>query len=149
MIFGIGISTVFAQETVVTSGGDASGSGGSVSYSVGQVLYTSNSGTNGSVAQGVQQPYEISIVTGITENGISLLSAYPNPTSNFLTLQINDYVNKQLVYQLFDINGKLIESKQISSNQTILVMEHLAVASYLLKVSQNNKEIKTFKIIRN
>jgi hypothetical protein len=40
------------------AGGEATGSGGSVSYSVGQVVYTTNTGINGSVAQGVQQPYE-------------------------------------------------------------------------------------------
>ena len=48
-----------AQEAVATAGGDASGTNGNVSYTVGQVVYTTNTGTTGSVAQGVQQPFEI------------------------------------------------------------------------------------------
>ncbi|MCB0409870.1 MAG: hypothetical protein KDD29_06595, partial [Flavobacteriales bacterium] len=54
-------SIVFAQENTVSSGGDALGVGGSASYSVGQVVYTTHTGVNGSIAQGVQQPYEISV----------------------------------------------------------------------------------------
>ena len=80
-----------AQETVPATGGNASGSGGSASYSIGQMVYTTNTGTNGSVAQGVQQPYEISVITGIEEaKGISLnCSAYPNPTIEFITLKVD------------------------------------------------------------
>ncbi|RLD56213.1 MAG: T9SS C-terminal target domain-containing protein, partial [Bacteroidetes bacterium] len=64
----LGLSNLQAQEVIPATGGEASGSGGSASYTVGQVVYTTNTGTNGnSVSQGVQQPYEISVVTGIAE----------------------------------------------------------------------------------
>ena len=52
-----------AQENTVASGGKATGSGGTVSYSVGQVVYTTNAGTNGSLSQGVQQPYVVSTLS--------------------------------------------------------------------------------------
>ena len=58
---------LIAQEAIPAAGSNAIGSGGSVSYSVGQVVYTINTGTNGSVAEGVQQPYEISVVVGIEQ----------------------------------------------------------------------------------
>ncbi len=75
-------SMAYAQQAVPASGGDAVGSGGSSSYTVGQVLYTTNSGANGSVAQGIQQPYEISTLVGLEVTEINLkLSAYPNPTN--------------------------------------------------------------------
>ena len=45
---------VNAQTTIATTGGNAAGSGGSFSYTVGQISYSTVSGTNGSVAQGVQ-----------------------------------------------------------------------------------------------
>ena len=44
-----------AQDAIPATGGDATGSGGSASYTVGQIGYTTNTGTNGSVAEGVQQ----------------------------------------------------------------------------------------------
>lgn len=44
-----------AQVATVSSGGDATGAGGNLSYSVGQVVYTTNSGSTFTSAQGVQQ----------------------------------------------------------------------------------------------
>jgi hypothetical protein len=63
-------------------------------------------------------------------------------------LQIDNF-DKALLYQLFDISGKLLESNTIVANSTTIKMEQLATGNYFLKVSQNNKEIKTFKIIKN
>ncbi len=49
--------TIHAQQATTATGGDASGSGGTVASSVGQIVYTTNTGTTGSVVQGVQQPF--------------------------------------------------------------------------------------------
>ena len=145
------LSTVSAQESVNATGGNASGSGGSASYSVGQVVYTTNTGTNGSVAQGVQQAYEISVVSAIEEiKGINLtISAYPNPTTDYLTLSIGEFEISNLSYQLYDMNGKLLQSEKITGNQTSIVMSNLVPATYFVKVIESNREIKTFKIIKN
>ena len=140
-----------AQESTNASGGDATGSGGTVAYSVGQVVYTNNTGTNGSVAQGVQQAFEISVVTGLEEaKGINfLVIAYPNPTTDYLTLRIDEFEISNLSYQLYDINGKLLQNEKITSDQTSIVMSNLVPSSYFVKVIQGNKEVKTFKIIKN
>jgi hypothetical protein len=146
-----GLTRLQAQEGIPASGGDASGSGGSASYSVGQIVYTTNTGTNGSVAQGVQQPFEISVVSGFEEaEGISLrCSVYPNPTKDYLVLKVENFDNENLSYQLIDINGKYLENKLIEGNETSIVMSNLVPATYFLKVTQNNKEVKTFKIVKN
>lgn len=150
LLLGFGLTTVQAQQAPNASGGDASGSGGSVAYSVGQVVYTTQTGATGSVIQGVQQPYEISIVLGIEEHQISLnMQAYPNPTSNFLTLNIGDFDLSNLNFQLFDLSGKLIESNRITKSIETIRMENLSSGSYFLKVTRNNKEVKTFKLIKN
>ena len=151
LLLGFGLAGLQAQTAIPATGGNASGSGGSVSYSVGQMVYTTNTGTNGSVAQGVQQPYEISVVTGLEEAiGINLiLSAYPNPTTDFLKLKVENYDNTNLSYQLFDINSKLLENKKIEGSETSIFMSNLVPATYFLKVTDNNKEVKTFKIIKN
>ena len=151
LLLGLGLTGLQAQESANATGGNASGSGGSVSYSVGQVVYTTNTGTSGSVAQGVQQPYEISVVTGLEEaKGINLsVSAYPNPTTDFLELKVESEKLKDLSYQLYDMNGKLLQSEKITGNQTSIVMSNLVPATYFVKVIQGNKEVKTFKIIKN
>ena len=145
------LSTTMAQEAIPASGGNASGSGGSVSYTTGQVINNTYSGTNGSIAQGVQQPYEISVVTGIEEaKDISLQCfAFPNPANDFLTLKLENYKTKNLTYHIYDINGKLLESKEIIDNETKIAMSNLLPSIYFLKLNFNKKEIKSFKIIKN
>ena len=140
-----------AQQATTASGGDAIGSGGSVAYSVGQIVYTTNTSTTGSVAQGVQQAYEISVVTGIkNETKISMsLVVFPNPTTNFLNLQIADLKTEQLTYQLTDALGKLIIENKITESSTQINMNAQAEAIYFLNVLENNQTVKTFKIIKN
>ena len=143
-----------AQEATPASGGNASGSGGTVSYSVGQIVYSTHTGTNGYEVQGVQQPYEISVVIGIDEaNGITLnCLAYPNPASDFVMLKVDAstvHSIQSLNYQLFDLHGKLLQKHQIDNSETKVSFINLTPATYFLKVIQGNKEIKTFKIIKN
>jgi hypothetical protein len=143
-------SSVFAQTSSNTSGGEASGSGGSSSYSVGQIVYTTSDGTSGSVAQGVQHAYEIYSV-GIKETRLDIsLTAFPNPTADYLTLQISVYAQEKLSYQLYDLQGKLLTQGQIVAQRTQIEMKSLPRASYFVKVvNQDSKEVKIFKIIKN
>jgi len=151
LLFGLGLTILQAQETIPATGANASGSGGTVGYTVGQVFYTTNTGTTGSVAQGVQQPFEISVLTGIEDaKGINLnCSAYPNPTIDYLVLKVDNYDKGNLSYQLFDMNGKLLENKKVTDNETSIVMSNLVPATYFVKVTEGNKEVKAFKIIKN
>jgi len=67
-----------AQESIHGSGGNGTGSGGTISFSFGQFAYTTYFQTSSSVAQGVQHPFEISYVPSLisvldttVSNGIS------------------------------------------------------------------------------
>jgi hypothetical protein len=149
LLLGFGL-TAQAQQATTATGGDATGSGGSVAYSVGQIVYTTHTGTTGSVAQGVQQPYEISVVLGIENSLIDLdISAYPNPTTQNLTLSTGNDISETLHFQLCDLSGKIIERRKISNRTETIHMENLATGPYFLKVSNANNEVKIFKIIKN
>jgi len=156
LLLALGLVELKAQEAIPASGGNASGAGGSVSYSVGQVVYSTNSGINGSVTAGVQQPYEISVVTGLNDvNGIQLVcSAYPNPTTDFLMLRIEDELKAQYTAYLYTANGALLKSIKIEANETSIDMSKLVTATYFLKIvntkhASSSQEIKTFKIVKN
>ena len=144
----IALSTGYAQEATITSGGNALGNGGTMAYSVGQIVYTTNNGIGGSVNQGVQQPYEIFTV-GIKETVLNiLLTIFPNPTATNLTLQVSDFTNENLTYQLLDMQGKFIETAHITASQMQINMDNLPAATYLLNVTQENKQVQAFKIIK-
>jgi hypothetical protein len=139
-----------AQESVNASGGNAIGSGGIVTFSIGQVVYTTNTGNTGSLAQGVQHGYEIFTV-GLNESLLNVsLTAFPNPTGTILTIQIGDYDNEKLSYQLYDMKGKLLSSEQIVSKQTQINTTSLPMANYLINVlNHSNEVVQSFKIIKN
>ncbi len=146
---GLGVSSGYAQESSNTSGGDASGSGGNVAYSIGQTVYTYTSGSNGNTNQGVQQPYEIYTV-GINKEPSNIsLKTFPNPTTDFLTLQFDDYSNEQFEFRLFDLQGSLVQNGQIIDTQTRIDLSALSKGTYLISIIKESKEIKTFKIIKN
>jgi len=153
LLFGLGICGLHAQEALPATGGNASGKGGSVSYTIGQVFYTANTAGNGSVAQGVQQPYEITVATGFDDiNWIKLeCSVYPNPTTNYLTLKIDassEVSIQSLSYQLYNMNAKLIKLGKLESSETQINMVDLVSESYLLDVIKQDKIVKSFKIIK-
>ena len=117
-------------------------------------MYSTQVGTNGSLAQGVQQPLEISVIIALDEtSGINLVaSAYPNPAYDFLTLKIDDFASltyKAMTYQLFDMNGALLETKKIESMETRINTNNLVSSTYFIKIISDNIEIKIFKIIKN
>ncbi len=152
LLLGLGLTGLQAQTSVNATGGNASGSGGSASYSVGQLAYTTNTGTNGSVSEGVQQPFEISVETGIEEAKDIFLnvSAYPNPTTDYLELKVENLQLSELSYKLYDISGKVYQNKEIGNSITKIEMQNLPQGIYFIKViDTKNKEFKTFKIIKN
>ena len=152
LLLGLGLTGLQAQTSVNATGGNASGSGGSASYSVGQLAYTTNTGTNGSVSEGVQQAFEISVVTGIEEAKDIFLnvSAYPNPTTDYLELKVENLQLSELSYKLYDISGKVYQNKEIGNSITKIEMQNLPQGIYFIKViDTKNKEFKTFKIIKN
>ena len=139
----------FAQQATVASGKNATGSGGSSSYTVGQLVYTTNFGPNGSLAQGVQQPFEISTlgIDNFPEMNLQF-SAHPNPMSEVLTLSVENHNTDSLSYQIFDIGGKSIQSNKVVGNQTQIDLISSATGIYFLNIIENTRTIKTFKIIK-
>jgi len=140
----------FSQQDVVSTGGDASSSGGSVSYSIGQVAYESASGSNGSINQGVQQPFEIFVLAIPGHDESFTATLFPNPTATSVILSLD--ITKEgsgLVYELTDVTGKIIRNGRILSNETVINVEEFAEACYFVNVLEGNKRVKTFKLLKN
>lgn len=151
LIFGLGTTILQAQDAIIPTGGNATGAGGSSSYTIGQIVFETTSGSNGSIIPGVQQPYEISIIDAIenTTNYNLTSSVYPNPVSDQLQLKIENVSITDLSFKILDINGQLLVHKKIESNTTSIDMNNFAPAVYFLKVLNSNKEAITYKIVKN
>lgn len=144
------INILHAQQGVVSSGGEATGNAGSVNYSVGQVFYHSITNDEGSVNQGLQQPFEIFIVTGIDLHDITLdWKVFPNPTNSILFLKVSEAFQQKLEYTLYNSNGKLVESAGITGTETQIEMHRFERGAYILTVSSDSRNLKQFKVIKN
>jgi len=140
---------IISQEIISSFGGDSSGSGGTSSYTIGQVFFNTIESDNGSLVQGVQQPFEFQTLSNPALVTVQLIAVtYPNPTTDYVVLKITDIALENLQYTLFDINGKTIVSKAINSFSTQITMKNFVIGMYLLKLTKNNQTIKTFKIIK-
>jgi hypothetical protein len=145
-----GFSDLKAQQVDVAFGGIATGTGDSSSYTVGQVFYSSAMRSTNKVNGVVQQPFEITVLSlGVDIYPSMLLNVrlYPNPTTAHITLQFPDFSSERHSLQVLDLNGRAILFFKISSKETTLSVENLMAATYFLNVVDQNKIIKTFKIL--
>lgn len=143
----------FAQEANTAAGGDADGVGGSASYSVGQISYTSITDPDGYVDMGVQIPLEVLEDTAITSiNDLNLsksISAYPNPTAGVITIKVGVDQFSNFSYELLNSLGVPMTNQNIAMACTNISLSQLPTGVYFLKVSNETKVIKTFKVIKN
>ncbi len=138
-----------AQQAIIPSGNNALSTTGSVSYSIGQIIYESQTSATGKVNPGVQQPYEIFTLAS-NENAVqSTISVYPNPVKDFLTVDFNTEKLENSSYQLFDASGKIIIEGNLKSAKSQISARSLAIGMYILRITNAGKLVKTFKIIKN
>ncbi len=145
------IGKIQSQENTHASSGNASGSGGIINYSVGQLVFSDISDGTYTSSQGLQQAFEISNLLNldIDQSTDSNIFVFPNPTTNYLNLSLNIDNSSKLTYQLFDSAGRLLLIKNNLKIHETISMEGLARAVYYLNISNNNLIKKTFKIIKN
>lgn len=144
--------SLFAQSAVVSAGGRAYGSGGSVTYTIGQIADQRVEGGSQYIIEGVQQPYEFQVVGVNIYPGITLSAVlYPNPTIDKVVLSISNYdiPTSGLIMQLFDMNGKQLKTMVIKEAQTEIDFSEYAAATYQLCVVNRKQVLKTFKVVKN
>lgn len=146
-----GINTIEAQETLSSSGCDIMGDNGSVCYTVGQLVYSNLTGATGSIYEGVQQAFEVMVISSNEElkNKTLDLKVFPNPTNKELWLHINESTISGFSFQLFNTEGKIIQENKLINSINKISMDDLVSEVYFLKVLKENQAVKTFKIIKH
>lgn len=144
--------TTYSQTSLSTSGGNAIGNGGTLTYTIGQLVYTTIlTEDNGSISQGIQQGYEFQSSLAIESQSLidyTTIISYPNPSKDHLFVKISNDTFENLSYKLFDINGRNIDARNITNTATRIETQHLAAGIYLLKVFHQLHIIKIIKIIK-
>jgi len=142
-------SALQAQEVVTTSGGYGSSSSAKVTWTIGEPVTETVTGTNSILTQGFNQgDLIITIIKDPELSGLNI-KAYPNPASDHLKISVGNSELDYLDYILFDIRGQVIKKNKLKGVQSEIPMGNLAPSTYFLKIYKNNTEIAIFKIIKN
>mgnify|MGYP001388431852 CR=1 FL=1 len=136
----------FGQEVVSTRGGSYTNSNGSIDFTIGEVII--NTGTDGTndLTQGFHQTnWKFSGIENHTPSYEAVI--FPNPTEESLNIKTSTYEN--VVYTLYDAQGKLVMQNELVEEQTSLQVSHLAPGKYSLVLNNKTEKLKTFKLIKH
>jgi hypothetical protein len=141
----------FAQQGPVAAGTSTTGAGGSVSYSIGQIDHIAPTGSGGNTNEGLQQPYELFVVsTSLNEKDKTIsINVFPNPASHSVIIELKNTDLKDCHYQLADVNGKLITWSVIKERSTTIDVSELSSGIYYISIYNNSSGINSYKLIKH
>jgi Secretion system C-terminal sorting domain len=149
MLAGFPMAELFAQQGILSANCNASGNGGTVSWSVGLVAYSAWSESTGIITEGVQQPYEIFNIAGLEDfESDPEFIVFPNPTNGKVTLKFFDHTLKNLSSCIYDIGGTLLRRVEVDTEEVSIPMDDLKSATYFLVILEKDQPVKTYKIIK-
>ena len=143
-----------AQAGFVTTGVEASGSTGSISASVGQLMVgtdqakaTAAQRVTASLNEGLQQTSSVEELSGhLGADGLPLFTVYPNPTTDGISIRPSQY-DSTYRFALYTVDGRVLQEGEISDIEYYLPMGSYPSGSYILTIVGNNAENK-YRIVK-
>ena len=87
----------------------------------------------------------VDVLSGLEDNNLNT-SIYPNPTVNYLKIELdNEVVNGEIVIQ--DLQGKTIESIEFNGNEIIVQTTNYKRGTYLLTILEGSRVINSAKFV--
>ena len=137
-----------AQQAVVPAGGDATGQGGSLAWTLGQVDPIFIGTPAGTVAQGVQQPVEFLILSAPGSNAPVPVTATPNPANEGISLHVDAPPGDAQHYELRDAYGALLARGRITGRNTFIPLAHLPSATYVIRVLSGSGASAALRVVK-
>ncbi|OQP56794.1 peptidase [Niastella vici] len=98
--------------------------------------------------------YTLKVQLGTASRGNDLVTSdvqkvavFPNPTSNIVNINLTGFTGKSDV-RLFDVNGRMIMQRQVSTTNSQLDISALPAGIYMMKIKNDGKEVNMTKIIK-
>jgi hypothetical protein len=135
----------FGQEVIASQGESYSTPQANVSFTLGEVVI--NTGTDGvnDITQGFHQTNWNFL--GIEDNAPAYqASIFPNPSSDLINIQTNSFEN--VVYALYDAQGRLVLQNPLNDKITQVKVDQLAPGNYSLSLNSDGQNLKTFKLVK-
>lgn len=146
IIFYLGVAgSILSQEVISSQGSSYFNSAGTLNFTLGETVI--ETGTNGTIA--LTQGFHQSSWNFLGIEDLSpqyRVSIFPNPTSDYLYLETDDFEN--VVYEMVDVKGSTILRNELQANQTALNVAHLSPGNYTLHLYRAAEPLKIFKLIK-
>lgn len=141
---------IYAQslepEVISTAGGYEENGNVSISWTIGEPVIETFQDTGAILTQGFQQTnLTIVQVEKINAPTISCI-VYPNPTSDQVSVKIENIGNEKILLELYDVKGVKIFDKKVTEQITNIDFSDYQAANYFLKVSVSGKKHFTYQI---
>ncbi|MGK0315588.1 MAG: hypothetical protein ACI86M_001820, partial [Saprospiraceae bacterium] len=75
------------------------------------------------------------------------VSIYPNPTSDYLTINFHNYIAMDGMVRFYDVSGREVKSVVLERASTILDLQDLPSGAYLYKVYDGARQVYDGKVV--
>ena len=135
-------------QVIAASGGSGQGGGTSMTWTLGETAVAIIGAGNMMFTPGFHQPVLIANAISSVDGLPFTIEVYPNPSSDFIIIQLRDVGFQEFKYLLYDAGGRLIYQVKPDKATTCIDLGRYASGLYILKARQAEKEISTFEIIK-
>jgi hypothetical protein len=106
-------------------------------------------GSSASVSMGVLQVYtKKPVLYKPASIKTPIITAWPNPVTDYLFVKIEDNANFQISYQVHSAYGHLIASVKIYTNSFSINMQNYKSGIYIVSIQSGYQNHSSFKIIK-
>ena len=139
-----------ASPELICSGGESfENSTYQLDWSIGEIAIETYTQGSYTLTQGFHQnTYTVTEINRLPFSDINI-KVYPNPASDFITIENSEDLQKELSTELSDIQGKIYLNDKFSETKKQINLEAFSPGIYFLNIKSESVTIKTFKIIKN
>ncbi len=148
-LFGYGFSQSKTLEVNPAAGDEFTAGGVTLSWTIGEGIIETFSNNEMVLTQGFQQPtLKVTLIDEAEEFDFQF-NVYPNPTTDFIIIDVLSENEMACTAELFDMSGKLLFRKSLKGKE---LRENIDISNYssnlyILKILDNSGEfLKTYKI---
>jgi hypothetical protein len=146
MMISAGIS---AQQVISSAGTHATGTNVQLSWTVGETMISSFTGSSAIITQGFHQgKLTVTAIEPIVLSGVTL-NVFPNPVNDKLNISFSDFMESKYSFSITDANSRLIFSGKATENPQPVDMNSVTPGVYFIKVEiPTEKRWQVFKIVK-
>jgi uncharacterized repeat protein (TIGR01451 family) len=90
--------------------------------------------------------YRLTILTALEDLDKADIKMYPNPFTDFTTIELPPQYSGSFEIKIYDLTGRLVLSKTTQTNKFELARQQLVQGVYLMEIHHNNRRIALAKL---